>query len=113
MISLVDNTGEAKSGILIKGEDHTEKTLPVGTKVVVSLRYAEYDNYQGLPQLLKATVFATEEKAEDVYKRQRQPLRERGYMRRSRAASVSIWRRNSASVRGRGLRGVISPSGLA
>lgn len=64
VISLVDNTGEAKSGILIKGEDHTEKTLPVGTKVVVSLRYAEYDNYQGLPQLLKATVFATEEKAE-------------------------------------------------
>ena len=64
VISLVDNTGEAKSGIIIKGEDHTEKTLPVGTKVVVSLRYAEYDNYQGLPQLLKATVFATEEKAE-------------------------------------------------
>ena len=28
LISLVDNTGEAKSGIILKGSDYTEKTCP-------------------------------------------------------------------------------------
>lgn len=63
LLSLVDNTGEANSGIIIKGADYTEKDLPVGTKVIVSLKYANYDLYNGLPQLKMATVFATQEKA--------------------------------------------------
>lgn len=63
LLSLVDNTGEANTGIIIKGNDYTEKDLPVGTKVIVSLKYATYDLYNGLPQLKMATVFATQEKA--------------------------------------------------
>ena len=35
VISLVDNTGEPGTGIILKGEDYTESTLPVGTKVIV------------------------------------------------------------------------------
>ena len=66
VISLVDNTGEAKSGIIVKGNDYTEKTLPVGTKVIISLKYATYDIYKGLPQIKGATIFTTDKKAEIV-----------------------------------------------
>ena len=66
VISLVDNTGEAKSGIIIKGNDYTESTLPVGTKVIVSLKYATYDLFKGLPQIKGATIFTTSEKAEII-----------------------------------------------
>lgn len=62
LISLVDNTGEANSGIIIKGSDYTEKDLPVGTKVIVSLKYAKYDINNDLPQLRMATIFPTQEK---------------------------------------------------
>lgn len=62
LISLVDNTGDAKSGIIIKGNDYTEKDLPVGTKVIVSLKYAKYDINNDLPQLTKANIFPTQEK---------------------------------------------------
>lgn len=61
-ISLVDNTGEANSGIIIKGSDYTENDLPVGTKVIVSLKYAKYDINNDLPQLKMATIFPTQEK---------------------------------------------------
>lgn len=64
LLSLVDNTGEANTGIIIKGNDYTEKDLPVGTKVIVSLKHATYDLYNGLPQLKQATVFSTSEKAD-------------------------------------------------
>lgn len=56
LISLVDNTGEANTGIIIKGSDYTEKDLPVGTKVIVSLKYAKYDINNDLPQLRMATI---------------------------------------------------------
>lgn len=62
LISLVDNTGEANSGIIIKGSDYTENDLPVGTKVIVSLKYAKYDINNDLPQLKMATIFPTQEK---------------------------------------------------
>lgn len=62
LISLVDNTGEANTGIIIKGSDYTEKDLPVGTKVIVSLKYAKYDINNDLPQLRMATIFPTQEK---------------------------------------------------
>lgn len=62
LISLVDNTGEANSGIIIKGSDYKEKDLPVGTKVIVSLKYAKYDINNDLPQLRMATIFPTQEK---------------------------------------------------
>ncbi len=64
ILSLVDNTGEPGSGIILKGMDYTDATLPVGSEVIVSLKYAEYDLYQGLPQVKRATVFATGDKAE-------------------------------------------------
>ena len=66
VISLVDNTGEPGTGIILKGDDYTEATLPVGTKVIVSLKYATYDLYKGLPQVKKAMIFPTETKAEIV-----------------------------------------------
>ena len=66
LISLVDNTGEPGSGIILKGEDFTEATLPVGTKVIVSLKYATYDLYKNLPQVKKAIIFPTDGKAEIV-----------------------------------------------
>ena len=66
VISLVDNTGEPGTGIILKGEDYTEATLPVGTKVIVSLKYATYDLYKGLPQVKKAMIFKTETKTEIV-----------------------------------------------
>lgn len=66
VISLVDNTGEPGTGIILKGEDYTQATLPVGTKVIVSLKYATYDLYKGLPQVKKAMIFPTETKAEIV-----------------------------------------------
>ena len=66
VISLVDNTGEPGTGIILKGEDFTEATLPVGTKVIVSLKYATYDLFKNLPQVKKAIIFPTEEKAEIV-----------------------------------------------
>ncbi len=62
MVSIVDNTGEAYSGIILKGEEFNEKTLPVGTKVIVSLKDATYDLYNGLPQIKTTTIFKTEEK---------------------------------------------------
>lgn len=58
----MDNTGEANTGIIIKGSDYTEKDLPVGTKVIVSLKYAKYDINNDLPQLRMATIFPTQEK---------------------------------------------------
>lgn len=66
VISLVDNTGEAGSGIIVKDEDFTEETLPVGTKVIISLKRATYDNNKGLPQIRKATIFKTDKKASIV-----------------------------------------------
>ncbi len=66
VISLVDNTGEPGTGIILKGDDYTEATLPVGTKVIVSLKYATYDLYKGLPQVKKAMIFKTETKTEIV-----------------------------------------------
>ena len=66
VISLVDNTGEPGTGIILKGEDYTQATLPVGTKVIVSLKYATYDLYKGLPQVKKAMIFKTETKTEIV-----------------------------------------------
>ena len=66
VISLVDNTGEPGTGIILKGEDYTQSTLPVGTKVIVSLKYATYDLFKGLPQVKKAMIFQTETKAEIV-----------------------------------------------
>ena len=66
VISLVDNTGEPGTGIILKGEDYTEATLPVGTKVIVSLKYATYDLYKNLPQVKKAMIFPTDSKAEIV-----------------------------------------------
>ena len=63
MLSIVDNTGEAKSGLIVYGTDYTEETLPVGTKVIVSLAYAEFDDYNGLYEIKNATVFTTDEKA--------------------------------------------------
>lgn len=66
VISLVDNTGEPNSGIIIKDDDFTEATLPVGTKVIVSLKRAVYDVNKGLPQIRKATVYPTGTKAEIV-----------------------------------------------
>ena len=66
VISLVDNTGEPGTGIILKGEDYTESTLPVGTKVIVSLKYATYDLYKNLPQVKKAIIFPTSDKAEIV-----------------------------------------------
>lgn len=62
LISLVDNTGDANSGIILKGSDYTEKDLPVGTKVIVSLKYAKYDVNNDLPQIRMATIFPTQEK---------------------------------------------------
>ena len=66
VISLVDNTGEPGTGIILKGDDYTEATLPVGTKVIVSLKHATYDLYKGLPQVKKAMIFKTETKTEIV-----------------------------------------------
>lgn len=66
VISLVDNTGEPGTGIILKGEDYTQATLPVGTKVIVSLKYATYDLYKNLPQIKKAIIFPTDTKAEIV-----------------------------------------------
>lgn len=66
VISLVDNTGEPGTGIILKGDDYTQATLPVGTKVIVSLKYATYDLYKGLPQVKKAMIFKTETKTEIV-----------------------------------------------
>lgn len=63
IVSLVDNDGSANSGIIIKGTNYTEATLPVGTKVLVDLRYAEYDVYKNLPQVLKAEITSLNEKA--------------------------------------------------
>lgn len=62
-ISLVDNTGAANSGIIIKGADYNEKTLPVGTKVIVSLKYAQYNLSSNLPVIERSTIFPTAEKA--------------------------------------------------
>ena len=66
VISLVDNTGEPGTGIILKGDDFTQATLPVGTKVIVSLKYATYDLYKNLPQVKKAIIFPTDGKAEIV-----------------------------------------------
>ena len=66
VISLVDNTGEPGTGIILKGEDYTQATLPVGTKVIVSLKHATYDLYKNLPQIKKAIIFPTDTKAEIV-----------------------------------------------
>lgn len=66
VISLVDNTGEPNSGIIIKDDDFTEATLPVGTKVIVSLKRAVYDVNKGLPQIRKATVYPTGAKGNTV-----------------------------------------------
>ena len=62
VISLVDNTGEANSGIIIKGDDYTESTLPVGTKVIVSLQTAKYTISNNLPTITNSTVYTTTEK---------------------------------------------------
>lgn len=66
VISVVDNTGEAHSGIIVKDENFTEKTLPVGTKVIIGLQRATYDLNKGLPQIRKATVYKTDKKADIV-----------------------------------------------
>lgn len=66
VISLVDNTGKPGTGIILKGEDYTNEKLPVGTKVIISLKYATYDLFKGLPQVKKAIIFPTNEKADIV-----------------------------------------------
>ncbi len=63
VISLVDNTGAENSGIIIKGDDYTESTLPVGTKVIVSLQTAKYVLSNNLPTITNATIYTTTEKA--------------------------------------------------
>lgn len=62
VIALVDNTGAAHSGIILKGENHTETTLPVGTKVIVSLKSAKYTVSKNLPAITNFTIYPTEEK---------------------------------------------------
>ena len=62
VIALVDNTGAAHSGIILKGETHTETTLPVGTKVIVSLKSAKYTVSKKLPTITNFTIYPTEEK---------------------------------------------------
>lgn len=64
MLSIVDNTGEAKSGLIVYGTDYTEETLPVGSYVIVSLKYAEFDNYNGLYEVKNGTIFTTGKTAE-------------------------------------------------
>ena len=66
VISVVDNTGEAHSGIIVKDENFTEQTLPVGTKVIIGLQRATYDLNKGLPQIRKATIYKTDKKADIV-----------------------------------------------
>ncbi|MGM9791967.1 MAG: DUF5689 domain-containing protein [Candidatus Cryptobacteroides sp.] len=66
VISLVDNTGEPGSGIIVKDDDFTEETLPVGTKVIISFDLATYDLNKGLPQIRKAMIYPTDQKAEIV-----------------------------------------------
>lgn len=66
VISLVDNTGDPGSGIIVKDDDFTEETLPVGTKVIISFQLATYDLNKGLPQIRKAMIYPTDQKAEIV-----------------------------------------------
>ena len=62
MISLIDNTGEANSGIIISGKAYTESTLPVGTKVILNLKNAKYTLSNGLPTITLSVLFTTDEK---------------------------------------------------
>lgn len=62
VIALVDNTGAAHSGIILKGETHTETSLPVGTKIIVSLKSAKYSVSKNLPTISNFTIYPTEEK---------------------------------------------------
>lgn len=64
VISLVDNTGAARSGIVVKGADYKEATLPVGTKVIVSLKRAKLTTAGSFRTITLATVYPTAEKAE-------------------------------------------------
>lgn len=62
VIALVDNTCAAHSGIILKGETHTETSLPVGTKIIVSLKSAKYSVSKNLPTISNFTIYPTEEK---------------------------------------------------
>lgn len=62
VIALVDNTGAAHSGIILKGENHNETSLPVGTKVIVSLKSAKYTVAKNLPAISNFTIYQTKEK---------------------------------------------------
>ncbi len=66
VIALVDNTGKASSGIIVKGDNYTEATLPVGTKVIVSLKTAKYTLSNNLRTITNATIYTTDEKASIV-----------------------------------------------
>ena len=64
-ISLVDNTGAAHSGIVIDdGTDYNETTLPVGTKVIVSLQRAKLTTTGTFRKITLAKVYPTSEKVE-------------------------------------------------
>lgn len=64
IVSIVDNTGEADSGLILYGTSYTEEDLPVGSYIVVSLKYAELDIYQGLYEVKNGTIFTTGKTAE-------------------------------------------------
>lgn len=66
MLSLVDNTGEARSGLILYGADYTDEDFPVGSYVVVSLKYAKLDIYNGLYEIKNSTIFDTGKSAEIV-----------------------------------------------
>lgn len=64
-ISLVDNTGAAHSGIVIDdGTDYNETTLPVGTKVIVSLQRAKLTTTGTFRKITLAKVYPISEKVE-------------------------------------------------
>ena len=65
MLSITDNTGAPKSGIILYGTDYVgESLLTVGTEVIVSLVRAEFDNYNGLYEIKNGVVFTTGDHAE-------------------------------------------------
>lgn len=60
-LAIVDNTGKANSGIIVKVSDDK---VPVGTKVVISLLTAKYTLTNELRTITNSTVYSKEEKVE-------------------------------------------------
>lgn len=60
-LAIVDNTGKANSGIIVKVSDDK---VPVGTKVVISLQTAKYTLTNELRTITNSTVYSKEEKVE-------------------------------------------------